>query len=271
MSSSIVLAVGALPGVEAVLVMAVLGLFSAAALTMCQPAHRVHVVVRVDDESGHDERRPAALPTLSVLWPGRWSLRGRRTGSRGASPQAAPSEEPVRVPVIGYAMYSGGAGKEADEDLAKQAEVIGRACEQRGLTLVEMVGDPHEDRRLFRPKLLDAPPGLGYALERIAAGHAQGLVVAGLRRLTNSAAGLGPIVEWFIRRDVQLIAVAQGFDTADRAGQVAARLIIEVSRWEREGLWQPSREGQSPSASARASGGPDDESDLLSRKGGEWS
>jgi hypothetical protein len=268
MSSSILLAVGPLPGVETVLVMAVLGLFSAAALTMCQAAPRVHVVVPVHHESGRGERRPL---TASVLSTGRWSLRGRRTGSRGASPQAAPSEEPGRVPVIGYATYSGGPGKEADEDLAKQARVIGRACEQRRLTLVRMVGDRHEDRQLFRPKLLEAPPGLGYALERIAAGDAQGLVVAGLRRLTTSAAGLGPIVEWFIRRDVQLIAVAQGFDTADRAGQVAARLIIEVSRWEREGLWQPFREGQSPSASAGALGGPDDESDLLSRKGGEWS
>jgi hypothetical protein len=269
MSSSIVLAVAPLPGVEAVLVMAVLGLFSAAVLAMCQAAPRVHVVVPVHRESGRGERRP--LTMLSVLSTGRWSLRGRRTGSRGASPQAAPSEERVPVPIIGYATYSGGPGKEAGEDLAKQARVIGRVCEQRGLTLVKMVGDPHEDRQLFRPKLLEAPPGLGYALKRIAAGQAQGLVVAGLRRLTNSAAGLGPIVEWFVRRDVRLIAVAQGFDTADRAGQVAARLIIEVSRWEREGLWQPWREGQSPSASAGPSGGPDDESDLLSRKGGEWS
>jgi DNA invertase Pin-like site-specific DNA recombinase len=134
-----------------------------------------------------------------------------------------------------------------------------------------MVADPREDRRLFRPRLLDAPPGLGYALERIAVGDAHGLVVPGLRRLTHSAATLGPIVAWLMRREARLIAVAQGLDTAECAGQVAARLIIEVSRWEREGLWKPASEGQSPSPRAGAPERRDEEADLFSRTGGESS
>ena len=58
-----------------------------------------------------------------------------------------------------------------------------------------MVGDPDHDRGPLRPKLSDARPGLRYALERIAAGDAHGLVVPGLRRLTRSVAELGPIID----------------------------------------------------------------------------
>jgi DNA invertase Pin-like site-specific DNA recombinase len=79
-------------------------------------------------------------------------------------------------------------------------------------------------------------------MARIAAGEAEGLVVSGLRRLTRSAGELAPIVAWFTRRDARLVAVAQGLDTAEREGRAAARLIIEVSRWEQERLvdsWHP--------------------------------
>jgi DNA invertase Pin-like site-specific DNA recombinase len=43
-------------------------------------------------------------------------------------------------------------------------------------------------------------------------------------------------VDWFTRRGARLVAVPQGLDTAEREGRVAAKLIIEVSRWERERL-----------------------------------
>jgi DNA invertase Pin-like site-specific DNA recombinase len=87
--------------------------------------------------------------------------------------------------------------------------------------------------------------------------------------LARSAAELGPIVEWFIRRRARLVAVAQGLDTGELAGQVAARMIVEVSRWEREWLWEPTREGQSPSPGSTASALSDDEPELVdSNQGG---
>jgi hypothetical protein len=273
MSHSIVLWAGAVwaLGAETVLVMAVaLGLCSAAAVALCQLAPLAHTLSPVDTQPVQPDRRQSAA-SLSRLWP-RW-LRPReaRTGDDPAA-QASLVDAPAeleRAPVIGYTTFSVQAGKESDENLARQAEVVARACGQRGLTLLEMVGDPHQGRQLFRPRLLDAPPGLDYALKRIAAGDAQGLVVPGLRRLARSAAELGPIVEWFIRRRVQLVAVAQGFDTGEPAGQVAARIIVEVSRWERERLWEPTREGQSPSPGSPASAVSDDEPVLFdSNEGG---
>jgi hypothetical protein len=155
--------------------------------------------------------------------------------------------------------------------LARQAEVIARACDRRGLVLLEMVGDPHDDRGPLRPKVSDARPGLRYALDRIAAGDAEGLVVPGLRRLTRSVAELGPIIDWCARREARLVAVAQGFDTGERESRIAARLIIEVSRWERERLSESLREGQSLSHTWATSAVVDDDPELLSRSGGESS
>ena len=146
---------------------------------------------------------------------------------------------------MGYATFPDRPGEESDDELAKQADVIARACAQRGLVLVEMVGDPHLDYGPVRPRLSGARPGLRYALDRIAAGEAQGLVVPGLRRLTRSVAELGPIVDWCMSRNARLVAVAQGFDTGEPESRIAARLIIEVSRWERERLSESLGEGQS--------------------------
>ena len=194
-----------------------------------------------------------------------WILAGHvQAHPRPREPAPAASAEPARVAVIGYATFSDRAGAESDDELARQAGVIARACDRRGLVLVEMVGDPDHDRGPLRPKLSDARPGLRYALERIAAGDAQGLVVPGLRRLTRSVAELGPIIDWCARREARLVAVAQGLDTGERESRIAARLIIEVSRWERERLSESLREGQSPSHTWAAPAVVEDDPELLS-------
>src|SRR3954451_6766365 len=267
MSSSILLTFGAFSvlGVEAV-VMA-LGLFVAVAVALRQPTPGPHAVVLVDEEPLGGDQRPLALAAVFS----RWRSRRRRPAAQQAEGHrpAAGAAEPARLPVIGYATFSARAGKESEEELDKQAEVIARACDQRGLALLEVVGDPHTDRGLVRPRSREETrPGLGYALGRIAAGDARGLVVPGLRRLTRSVAELGPIVELCMRHEARLVAVAQGFDTGERDGRIAARLIIEVSRWEREGLWDPAREGPFASPSDPPSAVASDEPDLANRSGG---
>jgi hypothetical protein len=243
MSSSIVLAlrVFGVPGAAEVLVMAVaLGLFLVVALS--RPVlRRQAIVLAAGDEPPAGARRLRALEFLSG-WPrpNRAQERGPAVEAVVAEPQATKSGESAGVPVIGYATLSG-SSEQSDEELAKQADVIARACERRGLALVEVVREPDSAPGRERLGLFDARPGLQYALGRIAAGDAQGLVVPGLRRLTRSVAELGPIVEWFTRRRMRLVAVAQGLDTSEREGRVAARLLIEVSRWERERVGDPTR------------------------------
>jgi hypothetical protein len=257
MSSSIVLALAAL------------GLPGVAALALLRPRE-----LMLGDAQPHPGgRRPPEQATHRAPRRRWFGSRRGRSSAPPAEGEPAPAQpaEPTRVPVIGYATFSDRAGKESDDDLAKQAEVIARACDRRGLVLLEMVGDPHHDQGPVRPRPSDARPGLRYALGQIAAGDARGLVVPGLRRLTRSVADLGPIVDWCMRRDARLVAVAQGFDTREPESRIAARLIMEVSRWERERLSQSLREGRSLSDRWTAPAGADDDPDLLSRSGGESS
>jgi Resolvase, N terminal domain len=262
MSSSIVLAlrVFGVPGAAELVVMAVaLGLFLA--MAPWRPVRRRHPIVLVaGDEPLTRTHRPRALAFLSA-WPR--PNRAQDGGSAAEAVPAAASDEHAGVPVIGYATVSGRAGEDSDEELAKQANVIARACERRGLALLEVVREPYSGPGRERPGSLDSRPGLRYALGRIAAGDAQGLVVPGLRRLTRSTAELGPIVEWFTRRRMRLVAVAQGMDTSEREGRIAARLLIEVSRWERERVGDPARWG----SSARSLGADDVGEDLAEDHG----
>jgi hypothetical protein len=252
-----------------VLALAALGLAGMAALALLRPRE----LTLGDAQQHRGRRRPPEPSTLCAPWRA-WlgSLRGRSSAPPAEEePAPAAPAEPARVAVIGYATFSDRAGTESDDELAKQAAVIARACDRRGLVLVEMVGDPHRDRGLIRPKLSDARPGLRYALDRISAGDAHGLVVPGLRRLTRSVAELGPIIDWCARREARLVAVAQGFDTSERESRIAARLLIEVSRWERERLPESPREDQSLSHGWPTSAVVDDDPELLSRSGGESS
>jgi len=253
MSSSIVLALAAL------------GLPGVAVLVLWRPSLRP-LAVAGPDRGGRRRRESVAL---SAPWRRWWGARGGRPSAPRTEAETEPV--PVGVPVMGYATFSDRFGEGSDDELARQGDVIARACDRRGLVLVEMVGDPHHAGGPVGPRLSGARPGLRYALGQIAAGEAQGLVVPGLRRLTRSVAELGPIVEWCLSRRARLVAVAQGFDTAAPESRVAARLIIEVSRWERERLSASLGEGQSPAPRWTTPAVLDDDPDLYSHSGGEWS
>lgn len=143
---------------------------------------------------------------------------------------------PTRV--VGYASVAAGNGRRASEELGAQIEHIISACARRGLLLVEVVRElePIRGHSLERP-------GLGYVIERISAGQAEGLVVADLSRITRSVPELGRLFEWSLRSDVRLIAARRGLDTGDEGGRFTARTIIELSHWERERLIERTRKG----------------------------
>jgi DNA invertase Pin-like site-specific DNA recombinase len=129
-------------------------------------------------------------------------------------------------------------GERCNRDLRQQGDEIACDCDRRGLRLLEVVGDrerPHQ-HPLERP-------GLGYALGRIAAGEANGLVVAELSRLTHSVPDLGRVLEWLARRGCRFVAVVPGLDSRNEAGRLGVQTIIEVSRWERQRLVDRTRNG----------------------------
>jgi DNA invertase Pin-like site-specific DNA recombinase len=140
--------------------------------------------------------------------------------------------------VLGYATVDGEQSERSKAELRWQVEAIASECERRGLRLLVVVRE--HARQHQRP--LDRP-GLGYALAKIAASEADGLVVAELPRLTHSVPELGRVLEWLSGHGARFVAAGPGLDTDEEAGRLAVRTIIEVSHWERQRLVERTRNG----------------------------
>jgi peptidoglycan hydrolase-like protein with peptidoglycan-binding domain/DNA invertase Pin-like site-specific DNA recombinase len=140
--------------------------------------------------------------------------------------------------VLGYACVDASPGIPFSREFLAQEERIVSECKRRGLALLDIVRErePEHTSGLERP-------GLGYVLDRIAAGDAQGIVVADLSRLASSVSELGKVLDWFSRSDARLVAASQGLDTKDREGRLVATTLIEVSGWEHDRLVQRTRKG----------------------------
>jgi DNA invertase Pin-like site-specific DNA recombinase len=113
---------------------------------------------------------------------------------------------------------------------------IEAACEEAGWLLAEIVHDRGTARALDRP-------GLSYALKQVAAGHARGLVVSDLRRLTRSLAELGALLQWFRDADAALVALDLDLDTTTPNGREVAASLLTVSGWERDRIARRTRRG----------------------------
>jgi DNA invertase Pin-like site-specific DNA recombinase/peptidoglycan hydrolase-like protein with peptidoglycan-binding domain len=162
---------------------------------------------------------------------------------RGADINRSPSSLAPGEPVIGYVTVSAdGPAREAD-GMVHELEA---ACEHAGWQLTEVVTERETGPGLERP-------GLGYALKQIADGHARGLVVTDLRRLTRSINDLGVLVHWFREAQAGLVALDLGIDSSTPTGHEIAATLITLGDWERERVAQRTRSGL---AEVRASGRP---------------
>ena len=124
-----------------------------------------------------------------------------------------------------------------------QARRIRAACEARGMVLHQLVGDVQS---YSGPDL--ERPGLSHALEQLAAGEVSCLVVAGLDRLSRSAANLGTVIEWLEEVDARLVVIDIDLDTHTDEGRLAARALVRVGALERrsgaEGLLERPRDAE---------------------------
>ena len=109
---------------------------------------------------------------------------------------------------------------------------IERACERFGWHLVETVHDDDDG-----PAILGRPVP-ARALERIANGEAQGLVVNDARMLSRSA-DFAKFVQWFRESDAALIALDLGLDTSTAEGHRVATALVTLNGW--AGQWIASR------------------------------
>jgi len=149
---------------------------------------------------------------------------------RGRPSQEAPADQP------GYTTFPERKRVVSPEG-RYQARRISAACEARGMVLHKLVGDvaSYSGPDLRRP-------GLNHALDLLRAGEASCLVVAGLDRLSTSAANLGTVVEWLEQIGARLVVIDIDLDTHTDEGRVAARALARVGALERQSIGVPSPE-----------------------------
>jgi DNA invertase Pin-like site-specific DNA recombinase len=174
---------------------------------------------------------------------------------------AAVNPPPPRLPVvhrvIGYITIATGLAVGEDDESSAAIEAM---CERSGWQLVEMVRDRDLGSALDRP-------ALGYALERIAHGQADALVVSDLQRLSRSVIDLGTLMAWFRDAQAALIALDLGIDTSTPKGHYVASTLITLSNHAHERIAARGRNGTSELNGGRQTGRPAvrNEPELLER------
>lgn len=131
--------------------------------------------------------------------------------------------------------------------LDAQLAQLQREAEHQGWRVVETIRDEGISGKDL------ARPGLRRALEAIAAGHADGLAVAKLDRLSRSVIDAGMLAEWFDEIDARLVALDLNIDTKSPSGRMVFAVLSAVAQWERETIAQRTRDGL---AALRAKGKP---------------
>ena len=112
--------------------------------------------------------------------------------------------------------------------LAAQESKLRSYADLYELDLVAVISDAGQSAKtLIRP-------GLQKALSLLEAGHAEGLLIARLDRLTRSVRDLGTLLDNYFKSQFNLLSVADHVDTRTAAGRLVLNLLTSVAEWERE-------------------------------------
>lgn len=149
--------------------------------------------------------------------------------AKGSAKSSRPAQRgPLRV--VAYTRVST-AGQASDGvSLADQRQKCLLFAELHDLAIVEVIEDAG-----LSAKDLDRP-GLQRALAMLAAGEADGLLVAKLDRLTRRVADLGVLIDSHFgeRSGKVLLSVSDSLDTRSAAGRLTLNILTSVSEWERD-------------------------------------
>lgn len=147
--------------------------------------------------------------------------------------------------IIGYVRVSTDEQAASGYGLKAQETAIRESVERRGQDLVELVRDEGKSGKSLER------PGLLAALRRIAAGEADGLIVAKLDRASRSVVDFGLLLDWFDRAGATFVALDLNVDTSTPGGRLVANVLASVAEWERGTIAQRTKAGL---AAARAEG-----------------
>lgn len=137
---------------------------------------------------------------------------------------------------IGYARVSTDEQAGTGLGLGAQREAIRAAAELRGWELVGTVEDAGASGKDL------SRPGIARALEMLAAGEAEALVVAKLDRLSRSVSDFAACLDRSRREGWGFVALDLGVDTTTAAGELVANVMASVAQWERRAIGERTRE-----------------------------
>lgn len=139
--------------------------------------------------------------------------------------------------VIGYARVSTDEQAASGAGMAAQRAAIAAEAERRGWTLVEVVEDAGWSAKDLRR------PGIARALDMLADGGADTLVVARLDRLSRSMIDFAGLMETARREAWSVVALDIGMDTTSPSGEMVANMTAVVAQYERRLIGQRTRDG----------------------------
>jgi DNA invertase Pin-like site-specific DNA recombinase len=151
----------------------------------------------------------------------------------------------ARKRYIKYARVSTDEQALSGAGIASQRQQLDRAFDYEGWHCAdELVDEGHSAATLERPALRQA-------LQLIAAGDADGIVVAKLDRLTRSIVDFGELLEWLTEANAGLVALDLRLDTSTPTGAMVAQVLVVVAEWERRTIAERTRNAM---AAKRAAG-----------------
>lgn len=153
--------------------------------------------------------------------------------------------EAVSLTVLGYVRVSTVEQAVSGYGLDAQEAAIEEAAKRKGWDLAAVMRDAGESGKTLER------PGLRLALEQVARGDVDGLVVAKLDRLSRSVVDFGLLLEWFQEAGATVVALDLGVDTSTPGGRLVANVFASVAEWERDTIAARTRAGL---AAARAQG-----------------
>ena len=130
--------------------------------------------------------------------------------------------------VIGYIRVSTDEQAQGGVSLKAQRAKLEQYVELYDLDLVDVIVDAGVSAKNLNRD------GLRAALSALDGGHASGLLVAKLDRLTRSVRDLSDLLEKYFGTRYALLSVAEKVDTSSAAGRMILNIMATVSQWERE-------------------------------------
>lgn len=126
--------------------------------------------------------------------------------------------------LIGYVRVGPMEPRSQRPRLDTQRAAIAAACAERGWELVGIEEDVRSGRTRRRP-------GLRRAIAACRAGQADGVIVAGLDRLTYDLAHLADLVSEAVRDDFGIVALAPEVDLGSEHGAMVGAVLAEAAGW----------------------------------------